>query len=179
MARKISAKMREQAKDAFLAYLRDRGVKNTSQRRAVLDAVLDFSDHFETEQVLYLLRERGARVGKATLYRTLPLLVDCGILKQVRFDVKQAYYEYAFEEDPHDHMVCRRCGRITEFASEELLDLGRQIAKRHHFHVISHRLQLSGLCWECSIACPVAMTLIPTIEQATAQRTQRDHRRGA
>lgn len=178
MTRKISAEMREQAREAFLAYLRDRRIKNTSQRRAVLDAVLDFSDHFETEQVLYLLRERGARVGKATLYRTLPLLVDCGVLKQVRFDVKQAYYEYAFEEDPHDHMVCRRCGRITEFASDELLDLGRQIAKRHHFHVISHRLQLSGLCWECSIACPVAMAPLPRIDEPAPKRTQAEPGRG-
>jgi Fur family ferric uptake transcriptional regulator len=178
MARKISSEMREQARDAFFAYLRDRRIKNTSQRRAVLDAVLDFSDHFETEQVLYLLRERGAHVGKATLYRTLPLLVDCGILKQVRFDVKQAYYEYAFEEDPHDHMVCRRCGRITEFASDELLRLRRQIAKQHHFHVISHRLQLSGLCWECSIACPVATTPLPKIEEVARKRPKGRHGRG-
>lgn len=148
----------DELREAFRLYLRGRGVKYTMARRKILDTVLALKEHFEAEQVLYLLRERGESVGKATVYRTLPLLVDCGILKQVRFDVKQAHYEHAFGEEPHDHMVCRRCGRIEEFSSDEIAELGRQIAKRHHFHAIGHRFQISGLCWECSVACPVATT---------------------
>ena len=100
-------------------------------------------------------------MGKATVYRTLPLLVDCGILKQVRFDVKQAHYEHAFGEAPHDHMVCRRCGRIVEFTSGEITSLRRRIAQQHHFHVTGHRFQLTGLCWECSINCPLGSFRIP------------------
>ena len=103
-----------------------------------------------------MLTERNHRVGKATVYRTLPLLVDCGILKQVRFDVKQAHYEHAFGAGPHDHMVCRRCGRIIEFRSDEVEELRARIARRERFHVVSHRFQISGLCWECAVACPVA-----------------------
>ena len=147
---------RDNAKNAFRLYLRAHGIKETHARGLILDAVLDLNEHFEAEQVLYSLRERGLKVGKATVYRTLPLLVDCGILKQVRFDVKQAHYEHAFGEEPHDHMVCRRCGRIIEFASDEITALTETIAKRHRFHVINHRYQMSGLCWECAIACPVA-----------------------
>ena len=143
-------------REVFRRYLRDHGIKYTAARQKILDAVLELEDHFEAEQVLYLLRERGHQVGKATVYRTLPLLVGCGILKQVRFDVKKAYYEHAFGEGPHDHMVCRRCGRIIEFAADEVVELRTRIARRHHFHAVSHRLQLSGLCWECSIKCPVA-----------------------
>lgn len=146
-----------QIREAFAAYLQSRHIKVTAARRAVLDAVLSLTEHFEAEQVLHALRERGLRVGKATVYRTLPLLVDCGILKQVRFDVKQAHYEHAFGEDPHDHMVCRRCGRIVEFGSEEVIALRQRIAQRFKFHAISHRFQLSGLCWECSTACPIVM----------------------
>ena len=148
----------DQVREVFRRYLRNRAIKHTTARRKVLDAVLDLHDHFEAEQVLYALSERGLRVGKATVYRTLPLLVDCGILKQVRFDVKQAHYEHAFGEAPHDHMVCRRCGRIVEFASDEVIELRTRIARRHNFHVISHRFQLAGLCWDCSITCPVATT---------------------
>jgi Fur family ferric uptake transcriptional regulator len=149
----------DELRQAFRRYLKDRGIKYTSARQKILDAALELREHFEAEQVLYLLRERGLKVGKATVYRTLPLLVDCGILKQVRFDVKQAHYEYAFGEAPHDHMVCRRCGRIVEFGSDEVLELRSRIAQRHHFHVTSHRFQLSGLCWECSVKCPIAATL--------------------
>jgi len=155
----------EELRAVFGKYLKDHGIKNTSARRTVLDTVLELDEHFEVEQLLYLLRERGLRVSKATVYRTLPILVACGILKQVRFDVKQAHYELAFGEEPHDHMVCRRCGRIIEFASDEVEVLRARIARRHHFHVISHRLQLSGLCWECSVKCPVAA--IPRPSQPT------------
>ncbi|MGB2986030.1 MAG: transcriptional repressor [Phycisphaerae bacterium] len=146
----------DELREAFRKYLKDHGIKHTSARHKILNAVLEIHEHFEAEQVLYLLRERGEKVGKATLYRTLPLLVDCGILKQVRFDVKQAHYEHAFGEAPHDHMVCRRCGRIVEFASDEVVELRTRIAQRHYFHAVSHRFQISGLCWECSVKCPVA-----------------------
>lgn len=145
----------EEIRDAFRQYLKDHGIKFTSARAKILDAVIDLEGHFEADQVLYLLTERRHKVGKATVYRTIPLLVDCGILKQVRFDVKQAHYEHAFGEEPHDHMVCRRCGRIVEFASYEVEELRARIGRRYHFHVVSHRLQLSGLCWDCSIQCPV------------------------
>ncbi|MCO6437664.1 MAG: transcriptional repressor [Phycisphaerae bacterium] len=146
----------EQIHTAFREFLRKRGIKYTTARRKILDAVLDLHEHFEAEQVLYLLRDRGEKVGKATVYRTLPLLVECGVLKQVRFEVKQAHYEHAFGQGPHDHMVCRRCGRIIEFGAEEVLELRQRIGRRHHFHVTGHRFQLTGLCWECSTACPVA-----------------------
>ena len=160
----------DELREAFRKYLKDHGIRYTTARRKILDVVLDMRDHFEAEQVLYLLRERGHRVGKATVYRTLPLLVDCGILKQVRFDAKLAHYEHAFGEAPHDHMVCRRCGRIIEFSSDEIVELRRRIAQRHHFHVTSHRFQLTGLCWECSIACPVA-----SLRLSGASGSQRTH----
>lgn len=146
---------------AFRDYLSHHGIRQTTARRTVLETVLDIPEHFEAEQVLYLIREKGLKVSKATVYRTLPLLVDCGVLKQVRFDVKQAHYEHAFGEDPHDHMVCRRCGRIVEFPSRELFELCVQIGRQHHFHVTGHRFQLSGLCWDCSIKCPVAAAPAP------------------
>ena len=162
----------EEVRLAFREYLHDHGIKYTTARQKTLDAVLELHEHFEAEQVLYQLKGRGWNVGKATVYRTLPLLVDCGILKQVRFDVKQAHYEHAFGEGPHDHMVCRRCGRIIEFASDEVLELRGRIARRHHFHVVGHRFQLSGLCWECSITCPVA-TMPLAGETDTAKKTKR------
>ena len=157
-------------RDHFRKYLRDRRIKFTTQREQILETVLNMREHFEAEQVLYLLREHGLKVGKATVYRTLPLLVDCGILKQVRFDVKQAHYEHAFGEDPHDHMVCRRCGRIIEFNADEVIALRARIAERHHFHVTGHRFQLSGLCWDCSIKCPVATMRPEALDGPAPQR---------
>ena len=146
----------EAAKQVFLRYLRSHLIKDTTARRSILDTVLEMNGHFEAERVVARLRAAGARTGKATVYRTLPLLVDCGILKQVRFDGARTLFEYALGESPHDHMVCRRCGKIIEFASDDMVTLRDQIARRYRFHVTGHRLQLSGLCEACSSSCPLS-----------------------
>jgi len=167
MNRRRRRQIAEDVRTAFRAYLRKHRIKHTAARSKILDAVLSVDGHFEADQVLDYLRKADSPVGKATVYRTLPLLVDCGILKQVRLEANRAHFEVAFGEQPHDHMVCRRCGRIIEFDAEEVVKLREQIARRYHFHVIAHRLQLSGLCWECSIDCPVAnISLAPADQQA-------------
>lgn len=135
--------------EAFRRYLKENGIKLTNARRAILEVTLEINKHFEAEEVLYALKDRGLNVGKATVYRTLPLLVDCGILKQVRFDVKQAHYERIFGEEPHDHLVCLVCRRIIEFSSDELIATGQEIGKRHDFKVTGHRFQLTGYCANC------------------------------
>jgi Fur family ferric uptake transcriptional regulator len=140
---------RSEPTERFSEYLRDRGVKFTAARRRILEAALDLGEYFEAEQVLYLLRERGQKVGKATVYRTLPLLVGAGILRPVRFDVKQTHYERADGQTSGDHLVCKRCGRVVRFASEEVSALRDRIAKRQQFQVLGHRFQIAGLCREC------------------------------
>ncbi|MHC5111292.1 MAG: Fur family transcriptional regulator [Planctomycetota bacterium] len=138
-----------EAFEAFRIYLRQNGIKLTKARQNILHVVLDIDKHFEAEELLYALKDRGLNVGKATVYRTLPLLVECNILKQVRFDVKQLHYERIFGEEPHDHLVCRQCGRIIEFSSGELITLRQRIGKKYQFHVTNHRFQLTGTCANC------------------------------
>ena len=149
MARPRSKADIAQAQSAFVQFLRSRGIKYTGPRRDILHAALGHRDHFEAEQLLAQLRQAGSRVAKATIYRTLPLLVDCGILKQVRFSDNQAHYEPSFGEPPHDHMVCRRCGRIIEFASRRVEQLRARIARENNFQAQAHRFQISGLCEIC------------------------------
>jgi len=164
MNRKRCKQTGDEARNAFREYLRKQRIKNTVARSNILDAVFAIDGHFEADQVFEHLCKCDKPVGKATVYRTLPLLVDCGVLKQVRFDANRAHYEVAFGEQPHDHMVCRRCGRIIEFDADDVVTLRQRIAKHYHFHVLSHRLQLSGLCWECSIDCPVANVSLSSVE---------------
>ncbi len=155
MSKVLSPTDKQSAESAFIHYLKLKRIKYTKPRRAILQGVLRINDHFEAEQLLAQLHLAGERVGKATVYRTLPLLVDCGVLKQVRFSDKQAHFEHAFGEDAHDHMVCRRCGRIIEFSSERIEKLRALIAKEENFHAIAHRFQISGLCQTCVQSCPV------------------------
>ncbi len=166
MAKPLSDDSIQTAENIFREYLRDRGLKYTPERRAVLREVLRNDEHFEAEQLLIALRQGGARVAKATVYRTLPLLVNCGIIKQILFGDKLARYEHTFGQDAHDHMVCQHCRRIIEFDSADVERLRTVVASQHRFYATSHRFQIAGLCWECIQACPEGeRPFIPTTEQ--------------
>lgn len=152
MARPVSQKVLETVETVFREYLRGRGLKYTAERRLLLEAVMRNDEHFEAEQLLLGMRQATRRVGKATVYRTLKLLVDCGIVREVHFSNKQVHYEHAYGQDPHDHMVCTRCGRIIEFDASEVLRLRTALASRHAFLALSHRFQIRGLCETCGPA---------------------------
>ncbi len=157
MARAVSDNVIETAENVFREYLRDRGLKYTEERQAILRAVMKNDEHFEAEQLLLDMRQSGHRVGKATIYRSLKILVACGIVKEVHFSNKQVHYEHTYGQDPHDHMVCRRCGRIIEFDAAEVTRLRTLIAADHRFHALSHRFSIMGLCEACVRACPVGL----------------------
>lgn len=168
MAKAATAEMIATAEHVFREYLRDRGLKYTRERQALLRAIMSSDQHFEAEQLLLSMRQSGLRIGKATVYRTLPLLVNCGIVKQVQFSNNAVHYEHTYGQDPHDHMVCRRCGRIIEFDAADVARLRTILAARHRFHALSHRFQIVGLCEPCVQACPVATRpiLVPPVSKA-------------
>lgn len=149
MARTVTEDTIRTAEHVFREYLRDRSLKYTEERCRVLDAVMHNDEHFEAEQLLLDMRQDRTRVGKATVYRTLKLLVDCGIVKEVHFSNKQVHYEHTYGQDPHDHMVCRRCGRIIEFDASDVTRLRTVLAASQNFHALSHRFQIIGLCEPC------------------------------
>src|SRR5262245_34774563 len=96
MAKPLSPDDIRSAENIFREYLRGRGQKFTPERRALIQEVLSNDSHFEAEQLLIALRQAGHRVAKATVYRTLPLLVSCGIVKQIQFGDKLTRYEHTF-----------------------------------------------------------------------------------
>lgn len=152
MTKEVSTDDIRAAEEKFRVHLHARGLKYTPERRILLEEVLSTAQHFEAEQLLISLRQAGKRVAKATIYRTLPLLADCGIIKQVQFGDKMAHYEHMLGQAPHDHMVCTRCRRIIEFDSAEVDNLRDQIAGRHDFAATGHRFQITGLCSACAAA---------------------------
>jgi len=149
--------MIDTAETLFREFLRDRGLKFTGEREKILRAVMGTDEHFEAEQLLFTMRQQDRRVGKATVYRTLKILVECGIIKEVHFSNKQVHYEHTYGQDPHDHMVCRRCGRIIEFDAKDVERLRTIIAAEYRFHALSHRFQILGLCETCTRSCPIGL----------------------
>ena len=149
MPKPVNTRAVENAERVFRKYLLERGLKYTGERRLLVQAVMRNDGHFEAEQLLLDMRQASERVGKATVYRTLKLLVDCGIVREVQFTNKQVHYEHTHGEAPHDHMICRHCGRIIEFDAADVLRLREEIAREHGFHSQSHHFQIQGFCAAC------------------------------
>ncbi len=157
MAQTVSEKLIETAENVFREFLREKDLKYTGERQKVLRAVMRDDEHFEAEQLLLDMRQASERVGKATVYRTLKLLVECGIVKEVRLSKKQMHYEHTYGEAPHDHMICLRCGRIIEFDAAEVMRLREEIAGTYRFLALSHRFAIMGVCNKCVTACPAGL----------------------
>lgn len=137
----------KRAQERFTNFLSKRGLRLTSQRRAILESAFSTVQHFTAEELLTWSRQRDKSVSRATVYRTLPLLSECGLLREMDFGKNYKFYDPNYAERPHhNHIICEDCQKIIEFESEKLERLENQICKDLGFTVQTHRLQISGTC---------------------------------
>lgn len=132
-------------KDRWSTYLQGNNLNTTTQRELIVDQFLRSHDHISIDELLAKVRKRNKRVGYATVYRTLKLLVDAGVAIQRQFGDGQARFEV--DGDHHDHLICTKCGLILEFEDPEIEELQDKIAHRMGgFKVTRHRHELYALC---------------------------------
>jgi Fur family transcriptional regulator, ferric uptake regulator len=143
---------REDALPRFEAFLARRDLRLTAARRAIVEAVLEREGHFPIEDLVRDLKRRGIRGSKATVYRTLPLLTEAGIVQPAVITGETKSYEAAVGREHHDHLVCRGCGRVIEFEFEAFEILQREVAAKYGFTLEAHHHQLFGRCPECRAA---------------------------
>ena len=134
----------------FQRYLREQGLPVTHQREAVAEVIFGSEEHLSVDQVEQRLRERGERIGKATIYRTLDLLVRSRLVAEHDFGEGFKRYEHRLSRQPeHEHLICLGCERVTEFQSHELRAISDRVAAEFGFRPTRHRLELFGLCEAC------------------------------
>ncbi|MAJ45975.1 MAG: hypothetical protein CBC35_01585 [Planctomycetes bacterium TMED75] len=126
----------------FRRFLKSRGLKYTPERAAILDAIIDRDEVFEVEEILLQMTGSAARVSKATIYRTIILLTEAGIITQALFDSKQSHYRLIYGREPQDQMVCMRTGKLVEFTNEEVIELRNRICKELGWNPIGHRMHI-------------------------------------
>ena len=132
-------------KERWRAYIQDRRLNTTSQREAIVEQFLRTRDHVSIDELLGKVRKRHPKVGYATVYRTLKLLVDAGLAIERHFGDGQSRYEVVGEH--HDHLICASCGLILEFEDDEIEAMQDKIAQRlGGFTVVRHRHELYALC---------------------------------
>ena len=130
------------AKTRFLDFLEEKNLRITAQRRAIVDTVFGTDQHFTAEQLLEWARERDSSVSRATVYRTLPLLTESGLVHEMDFGKDYKIYDPNYSDHPnHNHIICDDCDKIVEFESDRLDRLEDEISTGLGFKVKSQQLR--------------------------------------
>jgi len=140
---------RQSAKVKFMEFLAQKNFRFTSQRQTIIDTVFSTVKHFTAEQLLEWSRVKDRSVSRATVYRTLPLLTESGLVREMDFGKDYKFYDPNYAEHPnHNHIICQDCEKIVEFESEKIDELENEISHKLGFAVRSQRLQITASCEE-------------------------------
>jgi Fur family ferric uptake transcriptional regulator len=140
---------REQAKEATLEYLVGQGLRRTTQRAAIIQAAMSTKEHFTAEELLDMSRRIERTVSRATVYRTLPLLVESGMLKELDLGGEMKRYDPNFIEHPtHNHLICKDCEKIIEFEDVNIELLENCVSRRLGFTPTNKTIKIEAKCDE-------------------------------
>src|SRR5712664_4629350 len=135
------------AKRRFMDFLTQKNLRLTAQRQAIIETAFSTRKHFTAEQLLEWARRRDRSVSRATVYRTLPLLTQSGLVREMDFGKDYKFYDPNYADHPHhSHIICGDCEKIVEFESEKIERLECQISQKLGFSVKTQRLQITGAC---------------------------------
>lgn len=133
----------------FRAALQEHHLPVTQQREAIARVLFESGQRLSADDVVERLRGEGERAGKATVYRTLSLLVRVGLATEHDFDEGFKRYEAKVGQAQQDHLICTSCGDVVRFERDELSRLQAEVAGQFGFHVLHRQLKLYGLCLRC------------------------------
>ncbi len=139
--------MQEEIKERLHAYVMSKGLRHTSQRDSIVSVIFEDDDHFTVEDLLDRLRDKNIKAARATVYRTLHLLVDAGLLVEIELGDGMTTYDPNFLESPsHNHLVCIDCGHVTEFSDTHLDVLNDCLSQRMGFKPMKKSLRIEACC---------------------------------
>ena len=133
----------------FKNVLHQNGLKFTPQRIDVFEEIIYNDGHRECEEIYLSLKQKGMSISRATVYRTMDILVKNGFARKLELGDGRARYESKVDSPHHDHLVCTCCGKIVEFVDQEVEDLQNEVAKSYHFKLQRHIHHLFGICRKC------------------------------
>lgn len=139
----------QKERGVFQEYIRGKNLRHSEQRMQILDVFLKMEKHLTAEELHRLVQRKNPSIGTATVYRTLKLLRDSGLCRELRLQDGTTRYEHLYEHEHHDHMVCTDCGVLVEVLDPRIEKLQEKLAKDHGFHIKSHKLEIYGICRKC------------------------------
>lgn len=139
----------KEEKKIFLEHIEKEGLRRTAQRDLILEVFLKTEEHLSSEDLYWLVHKEDPDIGQTTVYRTLKVLTDAGLAREVRLGDGRTYYEHHHDHQHHDHMICTSCGKVIEFFSPELEAMQDKMADKYNFKLTHHSLRILGICAEC------------------------------
>ena len=147
-----------QEKQIFREHIQKAGLRRTGQRDLIMEIFLRTEEHLTSEDLYWLVQKEDPGVGHTTVYRTLKLLTEAGLAREVRFGDNKTYYEHHYNHQHHDHMICTECGKVIEFFSADIEDLQEQMAETFGFRPTHHSLRMWGVCSDCQMLASESTT---------------------
>lgn len=136
-------------KHDLLSYLTEKKLNVTQQRLKIANLFLALPGHHTLEEIYLAVRKEEPNIGQTTVYRTIKLLCEADLAREIRLEDGSSRYESNVDRTHHDHILCQRCGRLVEFVNGDIERLQKQIATEHGFELLGHHLLLFGYCADC------------------------------
>ena len=152
-------------------HIQKSGLRRTGQRELILEIFLSTEEHLSSEDLYGLVHQKDPTVGNTTVYRTLKLLTEAGLAREVRFGDNKTYYEHHYNHDHHDHMICTGCGKVIEFFSADIEMLQDEMAGKFGFKPTHHSLRMWGVCSDCQKLTVATHTAPPGAQPKVRVRT--------
>lgn len=135
----------------FRDYLKKKRLKFTPERWLILEKVFSLHGHFDADKIYDEMHKKNKKLSRATIYRTLPLLVESNLVKETLRYQRRATYEPIFGYPHHDHLLCIKCSRVIEFKNDLIERLQEKVCKKYRFEPLEHRLGIKGYCQRCAV----------------------------
>ncbi len=137
-------KTKQEVRELFTAYLEQNQQRKTPERYAILDEIYSSKSHFDVDELFLKMKSRNYHVSRATVYNTLDLLVESGLVKRHQFGQNTSHYEQAYGYKQHDHLICNHCKKVFEFCDPRVQQITSTMGNLLKFNVSSHSLHLYG-----------------------------------
>lgn len=135
--------------ETYIGFIKRKRLKLTGQRDEILSAFLKVGRHLSVDELHGIVRRGDPRIGLVTVFRTLKLLCEAGIAKEVGFDERRKRYEPCSGQEHHDHLICEQCGSITEVLEPEIERLQDMLCNKFQFTPQRHKMEIYGACRKC------------------------------